>query len=78
MKFLTLGALHTVLEGTLCSSETYTELRSFSGLGFKAYLRKTAEEIIDRAVHMVIEDVERSIFEEEMSNVIVNESDMAM
>ena len=60
----------------MCSSETYTKLRSFSGLGFKAYLRKTAEEIIDRAVHMVIEDVECSIFEEEMSNVIVNESDV--
>ena len=55
MKFLTLGALHTVLEGTLCLSETYTELRLFSGLGFKAYLRKTAEEIIDRVVRVVIE-----------------------
>ena len=69
-KFLTLGALHTVLEGTLCPSETYTELRSFSGLGFEAYLRKTAEEIIDRAVRVVIEDVERCIFEE-TSNVTV-------
>jgi len=71
MKFLTLEALHTVLEGTLCSSETYTELRSFSGLGFEAYLRKTAEEIIDRAVRVVIEDVERCFFEEETSNVTV-------
>ena len=65
-----LGALHTVLEGTLCPSETYTELRSFSGLGFEAYLRKTAEEIIDRVVRVVIEDVERCIFEE-TSNVTV-------
>ena len=65
-----LGALHTVLEGTVCPSETYTELRSFSGLGFEAYLRKTAEEIIDRAVRVVIEDVERCIFEE-TSNVTV-------
>ena len=70
MKFLTLGALHTVLEGSLCPSETYTELRSFSGLGFEAYLWKTAEEIIDRAVCVVIEDVERCIFEE-TSNVTV-------
>ena len=54
----------------MCSSETYTELRSFSGLGFEAYLRKTAEEIIDRAVRVVIEDVERCIFEE-TSNVTV-------
>ena len=68
-KFLTLGALHTVLEGTLCPSETYTELRLFSGLGFEAYLRKTAEEIIDRAIRVVIEDVERCFFEEETSNV---------
>ena len=70
-KFLTLGALHTVLEGTFCPSVTYTELRSFSGLGFEAYLRKTAEEIIDRAVRVVIEDVERCVFEEETSNVTV-------
>ena len=54
----------------MCSSETYTKLRSFSGLGFKAYLRKTAEEIIDRAVRVVIEDVARCIFEE-TSNVTV-------
>ena len=66
-----LGALHTVLEGTLCPSETYTELRSFSGLGFEAYLRKTAEEIIDRAVRMVIEDVDRAVFEEETSSVTI-------
>ena len=66
-----LGALHTVLEGTLCPSETYTELRSFSGLGFEAYLRKTAEEIIDREVRKVIEDVECCFFAEETSNVTV-------
>ena len=67
MKPLTLGVLHIVLEGTLCPSETYTGLRSFSGLEFEAYMRKTAEEIIDRAVRMVIEDVERSIFEDTSS-----------
>jgi hypothetical protein len=46
----------------------------FTGLGFEAYLWKTAEEIIDHALHMVIGDVERSIFEEETSIVTVNES----
>ena len=55
----------------MCPSETYMELRSFSGLGFEAYLWKTAEEIIDRAVRVVIEDVERCFFEEETSNVTV-------
>ena len=66
-----LGALHIVLEGTLCPSEIYTGLCSFSGLEFEAYLRKTAEEIIDRAVRMVIKDVECTIFEEVMSSVTV-------
>jgi len=65
----TLGALHIVLEGTLCPSKTYTGLRSFSGIEFEAYLRRSAEEILDCAVHMVIEDVERAIFEEETSSV---------
>ena len=78
MMFLMLAASRIVSEGTLCPSETYIGLCSFTGLGFEAYLRKTAEEIIDRAVHMVIEDVECSIFEEEMSNVIVNESDVTV
>ena len=62
----------------MCPSETYTELRSFSGLGFEAYLQKTAEEIIDRVVHMVIEDVECRIFEEEMSIATVNESSVTV
>ena len=53
MKSPTLGALHIVLEGTLCPNETYGGLRSFSGPEFEAYLRRTAEEIIDRAVRMV-------------------------
>ena len=64
MKFLTLDALHIVCEGTLCPNETHGRLRSFSGPEFEAYLRKTAEEIIDRAVRMVIEDVDRIVFEE--------------
>ena len=70
MMFLMLAASRIISEGTLCPSETYIGLRSFTGLGFEAYLRKTAEEIIDCAVRVVIEDVERCIFKE-TSNVTV-------
>ena len=62
--------LHIVGKGTLCPNETHDGLRSFSGPEFEAYLRKTAEEIIDRAVRMVIEDVDRIVFEEEESSVM--------
>ena len=61
--------LHIVCKGTLCPNETHGGLRSFSVLDFEAYLRKTAEEIIDRAVRIVIEDVDRVVFEEETSSV---------
>ena len=71
MKSLALGALHIVWEGTLCPNETYDGLRSFSGFEFEAYLRRTADGIIDHAVRMVIEDVERTIFKEDMSTVTV-------
>ena len=70
-KLLTLGASPTGCEGTLCSNETYGGLRSFSGPEFEEYLQRMAEEIIDRAVRMVIEDVERTIFKEEVSSVSV-------
>ena len=63
--------LRFIDEGTLCLNETYGRLHSFSGPKFKAYLRKTAEEIIDRAVRMVIEDVDRVVFEEETSSVMM-------
>ena len=66
---LTSDVLHIVFKGTLCPNETHGRLRSFSGLDFKAYLRKTAEEIIDRAVRIVIQDVDRVVFEEETSSV---------
>ena len=66
-----LGALHIVLEGTLCPNETYGGLRSFSGFEFEAYLRRTADGIIDHAVRMVIKDVECTISEEDMSSVTV-------
>ena len=61
--------LHIVCKGTLSPNETYDGLRSFSGLEFEAYLRKTVEEIVDRAVRMVIEDVDRVVFKEETSSV---------
>ena len=64
-----LDASHIVCKGTLCLNETHGGLRSFLGLDFEAYLRKTAEEIIDRVVRIVIEDVDRAIFEEETSSV---------
>ena len=69
MKYLMPDTLRFVGEATLCLNETHGGLRSFSGLDFEAYLRKTAEEIIDRAVHIVIEDVDRAVFEEETSSV---------
>ena len=68
-KSLTLDVLHIIFMETLFPNETHDGLRSFSGPEFEAYLRKTAEEIVDRAVRMVIEDVERTIFEEEKSSV---------
>ena len=63
------GTLHFVFGGMFYPSEPDCRLRSFSGLAFEAFLRKTVEEIIDRAVRMVIEDVDRIVFEEEVSDV---------
>ena len=71
VKFLTLGALRIICEGTLCSNETYGGLRSFSGPEFEEYLQRMAEEIIDRAVRIVIEDVDHAVFEEETSSVTI-------
>ena len=70
-KSLTLDVLHIVCKGTLSPNETHDGLCSFSDPEFEAYLRKTAEEIIDRAVRMVIEDMDRIVFEEETSDVTV-------
>ena len=69
MKPLMLDASHIVYEGTLCPNETHGGLHSFSSSEFEAYLHKTTEEIIDRAVRMVIEDVDRVVFKEETSSV---------
>ena len=46
-------------------------LPSISGDDYEAFLHRTAEEILDRAVHEVISEVDRIIFEEENSDVTV-------
>ena len=42
---------------------------SLPGVELEAFLRRTAEEIIDVAVHEVISDLDRLIFDEEISDV---------
>ena len=44
-------------------------LPSVSGYDFEAFLRRTAEEIIDVAVREIISEVDRLVFEEEDSDV---------
>ena len=44
-------------------------LPSISGDDFEAFLRRTAEEIIDVAVREVTSEVDRMVFEEETSDV---------
>ena len=44
-------------------------LPSISGDDFEAFLRRTAEEIMDAAVREVISEVNRMVFEEENSDV---------
>ena len=44
-------------------------LPSISGDDFEAFLRRTAEEIMDAAVREVIPEVDRMVFEEENSDV---------
>jgi len=44
-------------------------LPSISGDNFEAFLRRTAEEIMDAAVREVISEVDRMVFEEENSDV---------
>jgi len=44
-------------------------LPSVSGDDFEAFLRQTAEEIIDVAVREIISEVDRLVFEEEASDV---------
>ena len=44
-------------------------LPSILGDHFEAFLRRIAEEILDVAVHEVISDLDRLIFDEEISDV---------
>ena len=44
-------------------------LPSISGDDFEAFLRRTAEEIMDAVVREVISKVDRMVFEEETSDV---------
>ena len=44
-------------------------LPSIPGDDFEAFLRRTAEEIMDAAVREVISEVDRMVFEEENSDV---------
>ena len=46
-------------------------LPSISGVDFEAFLQRTAEEIMDVAVREVISEVDRMVFEEENSDVIM-------
>jgi len=45
------------------------EVPLIAGDDFEAFLRRTAEEIIDVAVREVISDLDRLIFDEEISDV---------
>ena len=45
------------------------EVPSLAGDDFEAFLRRTAEEILDHAVREVISDLDRIIFDEETSDV---------
>ena len=42
---------------------------SLAGVDFEAFVHRTAEEIIDVAVREVISDLDRLIFDEEISDV---------
>ena len=53
----------------LTKSLVNVALPSLAGAGFEAFLHRTAGEILDIAVHEVISDLDRIIFEEESSDV---------
>ena len=45
--------------------------RIIAGLGCEAFLRKTTEEIVGRAVRELVDEADRVVFEEEASDVTV-------
>jgi hypothetical protein len=58
-----------IVKASLTRALVNVVLPSISGDDFKAFLRRTAEEIIDVAVREVISDLDRLIFDEEISDV---------
>jgi len=56
-----------------CSTKALVNvtLHSISGDDFEAFLRRTAEEILDHAIREVISKVDRIIFKKEASDVTV-------
>ena len=58
-----------VAKGFLTKALLNDGVHSLAGVEFEAFLRRTAEEIIDVAVREVISDLDRLIFDEEISDV---------
>ena len=58
-----------IAKGFLTKALLNVEVPSIAGDEFEAFLRRTAEEIIDVAVREVISDLDRLIFDEETSDV---------
>ena len=59
----------TVAKGCLMKALLNVEVPSLAGDDFEAFLRRTTKEIIDVAVREVIADLDRTIFDEETSDV---------
>ena len=60
-----------IAKGFLTKALLNDGVPSLAGVEFEAFLRRTAEEIIDVAVREVISEVNRIVFEEEASDVTV-------
>ena len=58
-----------VAKGFFTKALLNVEVPSLAGDDFEAFLRRTAKEIIDVAVREVISDLDRLIFDEEISDV---------
>ena len=58
-------------KASLTNALVNVALPSITSEDFEAFLRRTAEEILDHAVHEVISKLDRIIFEEEASDVTV-------
>ena len=65
-------ALHEFMyrrQGILTKAFLNVGVPSLAGVDFEGFLRRTAEEIIDVAVREVISDLDRLIFDGEISDV---------